>query len=119
MTFNDYADMVSYLGKNIGSVATVSTAFGSSGQSVTKSLEMVGALSNALSQVKTTAQKALPEPINPLYTEKEEMKERARQLKKAKREAKRENGERSVTYRKLSSELRQINKLLKIRGWED
>lgn len=119
LTFNDYADMVSYLGKNIGSVATVSTAFGSSGQSVTKSLEMVGALSNALSQVKTTAQKALPEPINPLYTEKEEMKERARQLKKAKREAKRENGERSVTYRKLSSELRQINKLLKIRGWED
>ena len=119
LTFNDYADMVSYLGKNIGSVATVSTAFGSSGQSVTKSLEMVGALSNALSQVKTTAQKALPEPINPLYTEKEEMKERARQLKKAKREAKRENGERSATYRKLSRELRQINKLLKIRGWED
>nr|UVX93659.1 MAG: hypothetical protein [Bacteriophage sp.] len=119
LTFNDYADMVSYLGKNIGSVATVSTAFGSSGQSVTKSLEMVGALSNALSQVKTTAQKALPEPINPLYTEKEEMKERARQLKKAKREAKRENGERSSTYRKLSRELRQINKLLKIRGWED
>lgn len=119
LTFNDYADMVSYLGKNIGSVATVSTAFGSSGQSVTKSLEMVGALSNALSQVKTTAQKALPEPINPLYTEKEEMKERARQLKKAKREAKRENGERSATYRKLSKELRQINKLLKIRGWED
>lgn len=39
LTFNDYADMVSYLGKNIGSVATVSTAFGSSGQSVTKSLE--------------------------------------------------------------------------------
>lgn len=119
LTFNDYADMVSYLGKNIGSVATASTAFGSSGQSVTKSLEMVGALSNALSQVKTTAQKALPEPINPLYTEKEEMKERARQLKKAKREAKRENGERSATYRKLSRELRQINKLLKIRGWED
>lgn len=119
LTFNDYADMVSYLGKNIGSVATVSTAFGSSGQSVTKSLEMVGALSNALSQVKTTAQKALPEPINPLYPEKEEMKERARQLKKAKREAKRENGERSATYRKLSRELRQINKLLKIRGWED
>lgn len=119
LTFNDYADMVSYLGKNIGSVATASTAFGSSGQSVTKSLEMVGALSNALSQVKTTAQKALPEPINPLYTEKEEMKERARQLKKAKREAKRENGERSATYRKLSMELRQINKLLKIRGWED
>lgn len=119
LTFNDYADMVSYLGKNIGSVATVSTAFGSSGQSITKSLEMVGALSNALSQVKTTAQKALPEPINPLYTEKEEMKERARQLKKAKREAKRENGERSATYRKLSKELRQINKLLKIRGWED
>ena len=119
LTFNDYADMVSYLGKNIGSVATVSTAFGSSGQSITKSLEMVGALSNALSQVKTTAQKALPEPINPLYTEKEEMKERARQLKKAKREAKRENGERSATYRKLSRELRQINKLLKIRGWED
>lgn len=119
LTFNDYADMVSFLGKNIGSVATVSTAFGSSGQSVTKSLEMVGALSNALSQVKTTAQKALPEPINPLYTEKEEMKERARQLKKAKREAKRENGERSATYRKLSRELRQINKLLKIRGWED
>lgn len=119
LTFNDYADMVSYLGKNIGSVATVSTAFGSSGQSVTKSLEMVGALSNALSQVKTTAQKALPEPISPLYTEKEEMKERARQLKKAKREAKRENGERSATYRKLSRELRQINKLLKIRGWED
>lgn len=119
LTFNDYADMVSCLGKNIGSVATVSTAFGSSGQSVTKSLEMVGALSNALSQVKTTAQKALPEPINPLYTEKEEMKERARQLKKAKREAKRENGERSATYRKLSRELRQINKLLKIRGWED
>lgn len=119
LTFNDYADMVSYLGKNIGSVATVSTAFGSSGQSVTKSLEMVGALSNALSQVKTTAQKALPEPINPLYTEKEEMKERARQLKKAKREAKRENGERSATYRKLSRELRQINKQLKIRGWED
>lgn len=119
LTFNDYADMVSYLGKNIGSVATVSTAFGSSGQSVTKSLEMVGALSNALSQVKTTAQKALPEPINPLYTEKEEMKERVRQLKKAKREAKRENGERSATYRKLSRELRQINKLLKIRGWED
>lgn len=119
LTFNDYADMVLYLGKNIGSVATVSTAFGSSGQSVTKSLEMVGALSNALSQVKTTAQKALPEPINPLYTEKEEMKERARQLKKAKREAKRENGERSATYRKLSRELRQINKLLKIRGWED
>lgn len=119
LTFNDYADMVSYLGKNIGSVATVSTAFGSSGQSITKSLEMVGALSNALSQVKTTAQKALPEPINPLYTEKEEMKERARQLKKAKREAKRENGERSATYRKLSKELRQINKQLKIRGWED
>lgn len=119
LAFNDYADMVSYLGKNIGSVATVSTAFGSSGQSVTKSLEMVGALSNALSQVKTTAQKTLPEPINPLYTEKEEMKERARQLKKAKREAKRENGERSATYRKLSRELRQINKLLKIRGWED
>lgn len=119
LTFNDYADMVSCLGKSIGSVATVSTAFGSSGQSVTKSLEMVGALSNALSQVKTTAQKALPEPINPLYTEKEEMKERARQLKKAKREAKRENGERSATYRKLSRELRQINKLLKIRGWED
>lgn len=119
LTFNDYADMVSYLGKNIGSVATVSTVFGSSGQSVTKSLEMVGALSNALSQVKMTAQKALPEPINPLYTEKEEMKERARQIKKAKRKEKRENGERSATYRKLSKELRQINKLLKIRGWED
>lgn len=116
---NDYIDMVSYVGKNIGSVASATTIFGTSGQSMTKALEMVGALSNALSQVKTTAQKALPEPINPLYTEKEEMKERARQLKKAKREAKRENGERSATYRKLSRELRQINKLLKIRGWED
>lgn len=119
LTTNDYIDMVSYVGKNIGSVASATTIFGTSGQSMTKALEMVGALSNALSQVKTTAQKALPEPINPLYTEKEEMKERARQLKKAKREAKRENGERSATYRKLSRELRQINKLLKIRGWED
>lgn len=119
LTFNDYADMVSYLGKNIGSVATVSTVFGSSGQSVTKSLEMVGALSNALSQVKMTAQKALPEPINPLYTEKEAMKERARKLKKAKREAKKENGDRSATYRKLSRELRQLNKQFKIRGWDD
>lgn len=119
LTTNDYIDMVSHVGKNIGSVASATTIFGTSGQSMTKALEMVGALSNALSQVKTTAQKALPEPINPLYTEKEEMKERARQLKKAKREAKRENGERSATYRKLSRELRQINKLLKIRGWED
>lgn len=119
LTTNDYIDMVSYVGKNIGSVASATTIFGTSGQSMTKALEMVGALSNALSQVKTTAQKAIPEPINPLYTEKEEMKERARQLKKAKREAKRENGERSATYRKLSRELRQINKLLKIRGWED
>ena len=119
LTTNDYIDMVSYVGKNIGSIASATTIFGTSGQSMTKALEMVGALSNALSQVKTTAQKALPEPINPLYTEKEEMKERARQLKKAKREAKRENGERSATYRKLSRELRQINKLLKIRGWED
>lgn len=119
LTTNDYIDIVSYVGKNIGSVASATTIFGTSGQSMTKALEMVGALSNALSQVKTTAQKALPEPINPLYTEKEEMKERARQLKKAKREAKRENGERSATYRKLSRELRQINKLLKIRGWED
>lgn len=119
LTTNDYIDMVSYVGKNIGGVASATTIFGTSGQSMTKALEMVGALSNALSQVKTTAQKALPEPINPLYTEKEEMKERARQLKKAKREAKRENGERSATYRKLSRELRQINKLLKIRGWED
>ncbi len=119
LTTNDYIDMVSYVGKNIGSVASATTIFGTSGQSMTKALEMVGALSNALSQAKTTTQKFLPESVNPLYTEKEAMKERARQIRREKKKAKQENGERSATYRKLSRELRQINKLLKIRGWED
>lgn len=119
LTTNDYIDMVSYVGKNIGSVASATTIFGTSGRSMTKALEMVGALSNALSQVKTTTQKFLPESVNPLYTEKEAMKERARQIRREKKKAKQENGERSATYRKLSRELRQINKLLKIRGWED
>lgn len=119
LTTNDYIDMVSYVGKNIGSVASATTIFGTSGQSMIKALEMVGALSNALSQVKTTTQKFLPESVNPLYTEKEAMKERARQIRREKKKAKQENGERSATYRKLSRELRQINKLLKIRGWED
>lgn len=119
LTTNDYIDMVSYVGKNIGSVASATTLFGTSGQSMTKALEMVGALSNALSQAKTTTQKFLPESVNPLYTEKEAMKERARQIRREKKKAKQENGERSATYRKLSRELRQINKLLKIRGWED
>lgn len=119
LTTNDYIDMVSYVGKNIGSVASATTIFGTSGQSMTKALEMVGALSNALSQAKTTTQKFLPESVNPLYTEKEAMKERARQIRREKKKAKQENGERSATYRKLSRELRQINKQLKIRGWED
>lgn len=119
LTTNDYIDMVSYVGKNIGSVASATTIFGTSGQSMTKALEMVGALSNALSQAKTTTQKFLPESVNPLYTEKEAMKERARQIRREKKKAKQENGERSATYRKLSRELIQINKLLKIRGWED
>ena len=119
LTTNDYIDMVSYVGKNIGSVASATTIFGTSGRSMTKALEMVGALSNALSQAKTTTQKFLPESVNPLYTEKEAMKERARQIRREKKKAKQENGERSATYRKLSRELRQINKLLKIRGWED
>lgn len=119
LTTNDYIDMVSYVGKNIGSVASATTIFGTSGQSMTKALEMVGALSNALSQAKTTTQKFLPESVNPLYTEKEAMKERARQIRREKKKAKQENGERSETYRKLSRELRQINKQLKIRGWED
>lgn len=119
LTTNDYIDMLSSLGKDIGGVAGLTTIFGTSGQSVTKSLEMVGALSNALSQVKNTAQKSLPVSVNPLYTEKEAMKEQARQIRKAKQEAKRENGERSATYRILSRKLRQINKQLKIRGWED
>lgn len=119
LTTNDYIDMVSYVGKNIGSIASATTIFGTSGQSMTKALEMVGALSNALSQAKTTTQKFLPESVNPLYTEKEAMKERARQIRREKKKAKQENGERSETYRKLSRELRQINKQLKIRGWED
>lgn len=119
LTTNDYIDMVSYVGKNIGSVASATTIFGTSGQSMTKALEMVGALSNALSQAKTTTQKFLPESVNPLYTEKEAMKERARQIRREKKKAKQENGERSATYRKLSRELRQINKQLKIRGLED
>jgi hypothetical protein len=119
LTTNDYIDMVSYVGKNIGSVASATTIFGTSGKSMTKALEMVGALSNALSQAKTTTQKFLPESVNPLYTEKEAMKERARQIRREKKKAKQENGERSATYRKLSRELRQINKQLKIRGWED
>lgn len=119
LTTNDYIDMVSYVGKNIGSVASATTIFGTSGQSMTKALEMVGALSNAISQAKTTTQKFLPESVNPLYTEKEAMKERARQIRREKKKAKQENGERSATYRKLSRELRQINKQLKIRGWED
>lgn len=65
LTTNDYIDMVSYVGKNIGSVASATTIFGTSGQSMTKALEMVGALSNALSQAKTTTQKFLPESVNP------------------------------------------------------
>ena len=40
-------------------------------------------------------------------------------VRREKKKAKQENGERSATYRKLSRELRQINKQLKIRGWED
>ena len=53
LTTNDSIDLVSYVGKNIGSVASATTIFGTSGPSMTKALEMVGALSNALSQAKT------------------------------------------------------------------
>lgn len=119
LTPNDYIDMVTKLGKDIGGVGGFSSIFGTSGKGVTKALEMVGALSNATAQTKSTAQNMLPESINPVWGEKEQMIYEAQQTRKMKAEAKEQYGIKSPQYKRLSRELIRLNRILKARGWKD
>lgn len=94
------------LGANIANAKTVGRVF-----------EVISSLSNATLQAHNAA-KTTRSDLNPFYDTREKLLQSARRLRKEKREAKSTYGERSVEYRRLSRELRRVNKKLKDNGWQ-
>lgn len=94
------------LGANIANAKTVGRVF-----------EVISSLSNATLQAHNAA-KTTRSDLNPFYDTREKLLQSARRLRKEKREAKSAYGERSVEYRRLSRELRRVNKKLKDNGWQ-
>lgn len=115
VTLNEWIEVGTGLGRALGDVVGVTANIGNA-KTVGRVFELVSAMSNATAQVHASVKSSRVD-MNPFYDTREQLLTRAKELRRQKKQAKDDYGERSVEYRRLSRELRRVNKKIKDNGW--
>lgn len=115
VTMNEWIEVGAGVSRSLGDVVALTSNIANA-KTVGRVFEMISSFANATIQVHNAA-KTTRTDANPFYDTREKLLQEAKSLRKEKREAKSTYGERSVEYRRLSRELRRVNKKLKDNGW--
>lgn len=115
VTLNEWIEVGTKMSRSLGDAIALGAGV-SNAKTVGRVFEMISSIANATAQAHN-AVKTSRVDVNPFYDTREKLLQSARSLRKEKRKAKDIYGERSIEYRRLSRELRRVNKTLKDNGW--